>query len=370
MSEPQIARVSLEGDVAVISVNNPPVNTITASVRSGLRAALAQVAGLKAAKAVLLRSARAAPSSRAPTSASSAARRRRRSTATLFAPLRAARRAGGRRDARHGDGRRPGDSRSPATTASPRRARASACPKSRSASFPGAGGTQRMPRLIGVEKALELMLERAAGRRDAGACELRLHRRGDRRRSAAPARSPTRAQLHRAGQGSAPHRRTHGRSGDGDRRDLRARCAEQARKQYPNRTAALDGDRGGAARPRGCRFAAGSGTKTELVNERQGDAGVEGRGPRVLRRARDAQGAGPAGRRGRAPVKQRRHHRRRHDGRRHRDLLRQRRHPGDDPRREPRGARRAASASSTRRYESHGQARPHQRPRTRRSAWR
>lgn len=54
MSEPQIARVSLEGDIAVITVNNPPVNTITAGVRAGMRAALGQVAALQAARAVLV----------------------------------------------------------------------------------------------------------------------------------------------------------------------------------------------------------------------------------------------------------------------------------------------------------------------------
>ncbi len=54
MSAAPIARVDLEGDIAVITVNNPPVNTITAGVRAGLRDALAQLAALPQARAVLL----------------------------------------------------------------------------------------------------------------------------------------------------------------------------------------------------------------------------------------------------------------------------------------------------------------------------
>ena len=54
MSAAPIARVDLVGDIAVITVNNPPVNTITAGVRAGLRDALAQLAALPQARAVLL----------------------------------------------------------------------------------------------------------------------------------------------------------------------------------------------------------------------------------------------------------------------------------------------------------------------------
>ena len=48
-------RVARQADVAVISVNNPPVNTITAAVRAGLARGLDQVAALAGVKAVVLR---------------------------------------------------------------------------------------------------------------------------------------------------------------------------------------------------------------------------------------------------------------------------------------------------------------------------
>jgi 3-hydroxyacyl-CoA dehydrogenase len=50
--------LTLDGDVAVINVNNPPVNTITAAVREGLFAAIAGVraqSGIAAVVGVALR---------------------------------------------------------------------------------------------------------------------------------------------------------------------------------------------------------------------------------------------------------------------------------------------------------------------------
>ena len=55
MTDQNIVRVEQDGDIAVIVVNNPPVNTITAAVRSGLDAALLQLATLPGIRAVLLR---------------------------------------------------------------------------------------------------------------------------------------------------------------------------------------------------------------------------------------------------------------------------------------------------------------------------
>ena len=50
-----LVQVARQADIAVISVDNPPVNTITAAVRAGLARGLDQVAGLAGVNAVVLR---------------------------------------------------------------------------------------------------------------------------------------------------------------------------------------------------------------------------------------------------------------------------------------------------------------------------
>ena len=54
MSEGTIVRLALDGEVAVISVANPPVNTITAAVRQELADALGALGSLPSVKAVVL----------------------------------------------------------------------------------------------------------------------------------------------------------------------------------------------------------------------------------------------------------------------------------------------------------------------------
>src|ERR1700681_4632585 len=49
-----IVTVAVEGEIAVVTVNNPPVNTITASVREGLFAAVADIRARSGLKAVVL----------------------------------------------------------------------------------------------------------------------------------------------------------------------------------------------------------------------------------------------------------------------------------------------------------------------------
>jgi 3-hydroxyacyl-CoA dehydrogenase len=52
-----LVQVARRADIAVISVDNPPVNTITAAVRAGLARGLDELAGLAGIKAVVLRDA-------------------------------------------------------------------------------------------------------------------------------------------------------------------------------------------------------------------------------------------------------------------------------------------------------------------------
>jgi 3-hydroxyacyl-CoA dehydrogenase len=54
MTDQSIVRVEQDGEIAVIIVSNPPVNTITAAVRAGLDQALRTLATLTAVRAVLL----------------------------------------------------------------------------------------------------------------------------------------------------------------------------------------------------------------------------------------------------------------------------------------------------------------------------
>ena len=50
-----IVQVQRHGDIAVIVVDNPPVNTITADARAGMNEALDQVASDPSVRAVILR---------------------------------------------------------------------------------------------------------------------------------------------------------------------------------------------------------------------------------------------------------------------------------------------------------------------------
>ena len=128
--------------------------------------------------------------------------------------------------------------------------------------IPGAGGTQRLPRLIGVERTLELLLNArpidAAQARELGIVDAILE--GDLR---AGALEFTR-QLIAAGQGARP---TGARQVDPATAtpEIIQRCTEQAKKQYPNRQAALtaiEAVRAAASLPlqRGLEY------ETELVN--------------------------------------------------------------------------------------------------------
>jgi 3-hydroxyacyl-CoA dehydrogenase len=156
MSENRTVRVELIDGVAVLSIDNPPVNTITAALRGGLSAALDQVASMAGVRAMLLRCEGSTFCSGADIGEFSGPPKEAEYRA-LFARFEAA--PVPVIVALHG------------TVLGGGLELALAChyrlaapgtrlgfPEVTLGIIPGAGGTQRMPRLIGVEKTLELMI--------------------------------------------------------------------------------------------------------------------------------------------------------------------------------------------------------------------
>jgi 3-hydroxyacyl-CoA dehydrogenase len=50
----EAVNVSMQGDIAVVTVDSPPVNTLTREVRAGLQAAFASLRGNAAVKGIVL----------------------------------------------------------------------------------------------------------------------------------------------------------------------------------------------------------------------------------------------------------------------------------------------------------------------------
>ncbi|MGA9024622.1 MAG: enoyl-CoA hydratase/isomerase family protein, partial [Steroidobacteraceae bacterium] len=156
MSEHQTVRVDLDDGIVVLTIDNPPVNTITAALREGLSAALDRLATLSGVRAVLLRCEGSTFCSGADIGEFSGPPKEAEYRAlfarieTLKVPVVAA---------MHG------------TVLGGGLELALAChyrvavpgtrlglPEVTLGIIPGAGGTQRMPRLIGVEKTLDLII--------------------------------------------------------------------------------------------------------------------------------------------------------------------------------------------------------------------
>jgi 3-hydroxyacyl-CoA dehydrogenase len=233
MSNP-IVRVERDGELALIVVHNPPVNTITAAVRAGLSQALAAVRADAAVRGVVLLCEGGTFFSGADIGEFSGPPREVEyrelfnGYESLAVPVVAA---------MHGTVM--GGGLELALACHYRLAEPGtrfALPEVTLGIIPGAGGTQRLPRLIGAEKALDLILSAkpvdAARALELGIVDALVA--GELRAGAiAHARS-----LLAAGQGP---RRTGERAVDPATATdaMFAQMAERAKKQYPNRNAGL-----------------------------------------------------------------------------------------------------------------------------------
>ena len=257
---PNPVTLSEDGEVAVIAVNSPPVNTITAAVRQGLFAALADIRARPGIKAVVLFC----------------------EGSTFFSGADIGEFAGPPKEAEFRDlfrqleqlpvpvvaamhGTAMGGGLEIALACHYRVALAEArfgLPEVTLGIIPGAGGTQRMPRLIGVERTLEMIL---AGRPVDVATAIAQgfidgQVQGDLRDAAvAYARA-----LVRSGAGA---RRTSERSVDPATATpaIIERLTAQAKSQYPNREAALTAIQAVSAAA-SMPFEAGLLYETELAN--------------------------------------------------------------------------------------------------------
>ena len=156
MNERQIVRIMREGATAIVSIDNPPVNTITAAMRAGLGAALDEVGAMTGIRAVLLRCDGSTFCSGADIGEFEGPPREAEYRAlfgrfeALSVPVVAALHGivlGGGLELALACHYRVA---SPGTRLG--------LPEVTLGIIPGAGGTQRLPRLIGVEKALELII--------------------------------------------------------------------------------------------------------------------------------------------------------------------------------------------------------------------
>jgi 3-hydroxyacyl-CoA dehydrogenase len=261
MSEQQTVRVDQDGEIAVLSIDNPPVNTISAGLRRGLFAALDRLATLTGVRAVLLRCEGSTFCSGADIGEFAGPPQEAEFRA-LFARIEAL--------------EVPVVAAVHGTVLGGGLELALAChyrvaapgtrlglPEVTLGIIPGAGGTQRLPRLIGVEKTLDMIIDAkpldAAAALEIGLLDAVLE--GDLK---AAALNYVRGLL---AAGAAP-RPTAAR--DVDPATATAASIERltalARKLYPNRQAALTAIQAVQASAR-LPFAEGLLYENELVNQ-------------------------------------------------------------------------------------------------------
>ncbi len=159
MSDRELVRLEHDGDIAVLTVDNPPVNTITAPLRAALNGALDALDAATGVRALLLRCAGSTFFSGADIGEFSGPPREAEYRA-LFARLE--RRPVPVVAALHGTVLGGGLE---IALACHYRVAAPGCrmgfPEVTLGIIPGAGGTQRLPRLIGIERAANLVIDAA-----------------------------------------------------------------------------------------------------------------------------------------------------------------------------------------------------------------
>jgi 3-hydroxyacyl-CoA dehydrogenase len=261
MEKSQVVRLDRDGDIALVIAHNPPVNTITAEVRAGLRSVLDELKRLSGLKGVLLTCEGSTFFSGADIGEFNGPPKEEEYRSLFNAyealdiPVVAA---------MHGTVL--GGGLEIALACHYRVAAAGArfgMPEVTLGIIPGAGGTQRMPRLIGAERALELILSAkpvdAKKAQELGVIDSVID--GDLRSGAIEYLKA----LIAAGKGP---RRTGAMSVDPNTAtdDVFERMTQQARKAYPNRNAglvAVDAVRKAAQLP----FAEGLVYETAVVNK-------------------------------------------------------------------------------------------------------
>ena len=251
-----VVRVERDGELALVIVNNPPVNTITADVREDC--AGRWTSSRQPISKRLFCCAKAARSSPVPISASSAGRRARKEYRRDLQRLRSTDRPRRRRDARHRDGRR---SRDCARMSLPGRCAGNAVRH--------AGSHARHHSRCGRYAAHAAPDRRRRRRSDSFFPHVRstLRKRYPWDSSMHIVEGDLRAERYRvcaradcAEQAAAAHRRNESRSRERDGRSIRAR-KEQARKLYPNRNGGDVAVEVVARRRRRCRSRKDSSTK-------------------------------------------------------------------------------------------------------------